>query len=68
MISDRFQRQGLGTELLTRLLQIGRDEKIRRIVGVIRPENDAMKGVCQKLGFRLAYRIDEPVIEAEIDL
>ena len=37
VVSDRFQRQGLGTELLSRLLQIGRDEKIRRIVGVIRP-------------------------------
>ncbi len=50
------------------LLQIGRDEKIRRIVGIIRPENDAMKGICEKLGFRLTYRIDEPVIQAEIEL
>jgi acetyltransferase len=68
VVSDRFQRQGLGTELLSRLLQIGRDEKIRRIVGVIRPENLAMKCLCQRLGFRLRYRIDDPVIEAEIDL
>ena len=68
VVSDRFQRQGLGTELLSRLLQIGRDEKVRRIVGIIRPENLAMKGICQRLGFRLAYRSDEPVIEAEIDL
>ena len=29
LVSDRFQGQGLGTELLRRLLQIGRDEKIR---------------------------------------
>ncbi len=68
VISDRFQRQGLGTELLTRLLEIGRDEKIRKIVGVIRSENDPMKAICQKLGFRLAYQIDDPVIQAEIDL
>ena len=68
VVSDRFQRQGLGTELLSRLLQIGRDERIRKIVGVIRSENDPMKGICQKLGFRLAYRIDDPVIQAEIDL
>ena len=32
------------------------------------PENVAMKGICQKLGFRLAYRSDDPVIQAEIDL
>ena len=48
VVSDRFQRQGLGTELLSRLLQIGRDEKVRRIVGVIRPENLAMKCICQQ--------------------
>ena len=68
LVSDRFQRQGLGTELLRRLLQIGRDEKIRRIIGVIRPENVAMKGICQELGFRLLRRVDDPVIQAEIDL
>jgi acetyltransferase len=68
VVGDRFQLQGLGTELLRRLLQIGRDEKIRRIVGIIRPENDAMKSICQKLGFHLTYRIDEPVIQAAIEL
>ena len=68
VISDRFQAQGLGTELLTRLLQIGRDEKLRRIVGVILRENVAMKSICQRLGFRLEYRGDEPLVHAEIDL
>ena len=68
IVSDCFQRQGLGTELLTRLLQIGRDEKIRRITGIIRAENEAMKAICQKLGFRLDYRIDDSAVHAEIDL
>ena len=68
VISDRFQGQGLGTELLTRLLQIGRDEKLRRIVGIILRENVAMKSICQRLGFRLEYRGDDPLIHAEIDL
>ena len=53
VISDRFQGQGLGTELLSRLLQIGRDENLRRIVGVILHENVAMKSICQRLGFQL---------------
>ena len=68
VVSDHFQRQGLlGAELLSRLLQIGRDEKVRRIVGIIRAENEAMKGICQNLGFRLAGS-DNREIEAEIDL
>ena len=68
VISDRFQGQGLGTELLTRLLQIGRDEKLRRIVGVILNENVAMKSICQRLGFRVEYGGDDPLVHAEIDL
>jgi acetyltransferase len=68
VVSDRFQGQGLGTELLRRLIQIGRDEQIARIIGNILPENVAMKRICEKLGFHLTHRVDEPMIEAEIDL
>ena len=68
VISDRFQRQGLGDALLIRLLQIGRDEKIARIFGIILPENVAMKRICEKLGFRLDHRPDDSAIHAEINL
>ena len=43
VVSDHFQGQGLGTELLSRLLQVGRDEKIDRIFGDILPENTEMQ-------------------------
>jgi acetyltransferase len=68
LVSDHFHRQGLGTELLSRLIQIGRDEKLARIVGVIRPDNDAMRRLCQRLGFRLERKMGEPIIQAELDL
>ena len=47
LISDRWQRQGLGTELLKRLVQIGRDEKLERISANILAENHAMQHVGQ---------------------
>ncbi|PSM49005.1 acetyl CoA synthetase subunit alpha, partial [Chroococcidiopsis sp. CCALA 051] len=50
LVGDRHQRQGLGTELLSRLLQVGRDEKLARITGEILAENRAMQKVCEKLG------------------
>jgi acetyltransferase len=68
LISDRFQRQGLGEALLSRLLPIGRDEKIVRIFGMILPENVAMKRICEKLGFRLEHSTDDSAIHAEINL
>ena len=50
LISDRCQRQGLGTELLKRLVQIGRDEKLARLTAVIMADNHAMQHVCRKAG------------------
>jgi acetyltransferase len=65
VVSDRYQGQGLGTELLRRLTQIARTEGISRIIGYILPENTAMQGICQKLGFRMAHDPEEGVLTAE---
>src|SRR6185436_6661749 len=42
LISDSYHGLGLGSELLTRLVQIGRDEKLDRITAVILASNHAM--------------------------
>jgi acetyltransferase len=69
IVADRYQRQGLGTELLRQLLQVGRDERLHRITGMILAENYAMQRVCEKLGFRLRRTLhDLTVTTAEIDL
>ncbi len=53
VISDRWQRQGLGTEFLKRLVQIGRDEKLERITANILAENHGMQHVAKAVGFQL---------------
>lgn len=53
MVSDRHQYQGLGTELLRRLLTVARDEKLHEVSAQILPENGAMQRVCEKVGFTL---------------
>jgi acetyl coenzyme A synthetase (ADP forming)-like protein len=68
IVSDPFQGKGVGTALLERLIQIGRDEKIDRIVGDVLPENTGMQRICQKLGFQLVFNAGDPVIKAMIDL
>ena len=68
LISDKYQRQGLGTEFLSRLIHVGRDEKLSSIIADILPEHRGMKRVCEKLGFRLTYSIEEGVTKAEIRL
>jgi acetyltransferase len=66
LISDTYQRQGLGTELLRRLLDIGRAEGIQRIIAYMLPENSGMKRVAQKLNF--TFHHDQGVLKAAIDL
>ena len=67
LVSDCYQRQGLGTELLRKLVEIGRNEGIKRIRAEILPINRAMQRVSEKLGFRVR-RVSMDLFEAEIDL
>ncbi len=68
LVTDAFQGHGLGSELLRRLIQIGRDERLRRIVGYISPENDAMKSIARRLGFTLRRAIGDDLTAARLDL
>jgi acetyltransferase len=68
LVSDRCQHQGLGTELLRRLVEVGRAEGLERIVGDVLPDNSDMLRVCEKVGFSRRYMAGERVIKAEIDL
>jgi acetyltransferase len=68
LVTDQFQRKGMGTELLRRLIQYGHDEKLQRLTGDILAENQGMQGVCRKLGFRLQYSPEEHLMKAELEL
>ena len=68
LVADQFQRLGLGTELLGRLLQVGRDEKLDRIVAEILPENVDMRRLCERFGFELQSSIGDLTVRATIGL
>jgi acetyltransferase len=68
LIRDRVQCQGLGTEFLRRLLQVGRDEGLRYITAEILCENRAMQHICQKLGFRLERIPGESIVKVVYEL
>jgi acetyltransferase len=64
IVSDRYQHQGLGTELLRRLIEIGKEEKLSAIVGYILGSNHAMQSICRKLGFQLHLDQEEGMLKA----
>ena len=55
LVNDEWQRQGLGCELLRRLIEIGRDEKLSVLSGVILADNHAMQHICRKVGFKVVH-------------
>jgi acetyltransferase len=67
LISDRWQRQGLGTELLKRLVRIARDEKLDRITAMILSDNQAMQHVSRKAGCRILHKADCSEVFAEYE-
>jgi len=68
IVTDDYQGRGLGSELLRRLLDLAKDEKVGRIVGDVLPDNLAMQHICEKMGFQLRRSIDDPVVKVELDL
>jgi acetyltransferase len=66
LVSDEFQGRGLGTELLSRLLQIARDEGVGRVTAYMLPENRGIINISKKLGFRIEREAE--LVKAVIEL
>jgi acetyltransferase len=59
IVSDEYQGQGLGSELLKRLIDAARDEGLSRIVAFVSPDNTGMIRLFEKLGFSITSEPDE---------
>ena len=68
LVSDLYQRHGLGFELMRRLTQIARDEKLERVTGNILPENKEMQGLAKKTGFQLKMDADQSLYTATLSV
>jgi acetyltransferase len=69
LVADPYQRQGIGTELLTRLIQVARCEGIQRLAGEVLSENEGMRRLCKRLGFQLLPSPEDPgLLNATLDL
>jgi acetyltransferase len=68
LISDAYQGQGLGTELVRRLIGAARDEKLQHIIAHILPENAGMRALADKFGFQIRPADDPSMVIAVLDL
>jgi acetyltransferase len=68
VVSDEYQHRGIGRELLERLIDIGKAEKMQTIEGWILPTNTAMQHISRTLGFTLTVDPDEGLVRASLPL
>ncbi|HLH08514.1 MAG TPA: bifunctional acetate--CoA ligase family protein/GNAT family N-acetyltransferase [Terriglobales bacterium] len=68
VVLDEAQHLGIGTELMRRTIQVARDEKIHHVVATMLSENEDMKSICEKLGFKVTKVDGRDLFRAELEL
>ena len=68
LVTDDFQRQGVGTVLMEKILEVARAEELHRLIAEILPENRAMQRLSRKFGFHLRRDVKGGVVRADLDL
>jgi acetyltransferase len=70
LIGDPWQRRGLGSELLRRLVQVGRDEGLELIWADMLARNVGMRRTAERVGFTISASDDlrDPTLHAELRL
>ena len=66
LVTDSYQRHGIGNELVRRLVEVARDEHLDRVVASTKTDNYGMCAVFKRLGFALSIEDDE--VRAELDV
>ncbi len=64
LVSDHYQRRGLGTELLRRLIQVAREEKVQEVVVHILLENIIIRALAGRFDFKIRESDDPGIVVA----
>jgi acetyltransferase len=67
-VGDPWQGQGLGNYLMRRLIDVARQNGVRRLVGQVLQENASMLRLVKGLGFSVCPGVDPTAVEAVLDL
>jgi len=68
IVSDQFQKRGIGTALVLQLVDFAREEKLKRITATVMFQNRPMQKVFERAGFRLSQSRDPESLSAVLDL
>jgi GNAT superfamily N-acetyltransferase len=68
VVTDEWQRQGLGSEFLDYLIEIAKDKNLTKVNGVVLKDNYPMIALCREKNFRFSegdpgeYKVEYDVL------
>ena len=68
LVGDPFQGMGIGSQLVSRSVDVAKGEHMQRLTATITPDNQVMQHLFQKLGFSLEPTSDGKLVFAKIEL
>lgn len=68
VVADKFQHQGLGGELIKRIVAVARMEKIKRVVAEFHSENSAIRHLARHGGATVERTSDPSCFRIQLDL
>jgi acetyltransferase len=68
IVCDECQGQGLGSEMVRRLVEVGREEGVERLVAEVLATNSGMLRICRELGFTIHAEELGETVQAELRL
>jgi acetyltransferase len=68
LVADPWQKQGLGSELVKRLIGIARDQGLAKVIANIMPQNIGMRALADRFGFQVLSGSDPEALTAVLEL
>jgi len=68
LVSDQYQKLGIGNELLRRVIEVARAEKLQRVSAEMLTDNVAMQILTKRHGFKVRSSNDLSSVRAYLDL
>jgi RimJ/RimL family protein N-acetyltransferase len=67
-VADPWQRSGIASLLIQQLIRYAREQGIRRLIGLVLPDNQAMIALARRLAFTVSYEPAEHLFRMSRDL
>lgn len=63
VVADQWHGKGVGTLLMTKLFEIAKSKKLKKLIGAVFTENNDMLALVKNLGFEMTSENDKSVLQ-----